>query len=285
MRYTDCMAELAAALIPELANFPTESPLPSRLVPVVNALHARGSDVVTLADLAFHNTGEAPAHTARTLRRCGLLGPLRSRGAWCVNFVMSPPHLESFVELRARLMTRPETPVVVAGKSVAQVHHWLRRGTAPTIGCPPNYKLPRSLSEYRVCRWEPRLPIDLMWGLPVWKPETLLVFMVARPSQFVWEDIADWLWEACDSLDQELLLGELEGRPRSTWMKAAYLINEGECPELAEVLLEKAPQEDTGPYVLGHREKRRGKFIFPPIWSPRFQLTDYLLPTWWVARW
>ena len=199
--------------------------------------------------------------------------------------IMSPPHLDSFVELRARLTTHPQTPAVIAGKSVAQVRNWLRRGTAPSIGCPASYKLPRCLSDYRICRWEPRVDVDVMWGLPVWKPETLLAFMVARPSRFPWEDIADWLPDACHDLDEELMLGELDGRPRSTWMKAAYLINEGERPDIAEALVENAPQEDTGPYVLGHREQRQGKFIYPPVWSKEFQVMDYLLPTWWVPRW
>ena len=279
------MAESKATLNPDLVNFPTFAPLPSRLVPVVNDLDTRKAAVVTLDDLSRYDTGMSPADTARTLRRCGWLGPLRTRGAWSVTSVWPPPHFDPFVELRARLTTHPETPAVVGGKSVAQVRQWLRRGTAPTIACPPNYKLPRCLTGYRVCRWEPNLPVDDMWGLPVWKPETLLVFMVSRPSQFVWEDIADWLWEACDSLDEELLFGELEDRPRSTWMKAAYLITEGERPELSETLLERAPRDNTGPYLLGHREKRVGKFIYPPMWSKKYQVMDYLLPTYWLPRW
>lgn len=279
------MVEHAEALAPQLAGFGAGLALPSRLAPVVNDLYARGSDVVTVGDLGRYSVDESPARTARTLRRCGWLAPLRSRGAWSVTFVMPPPHFESFVELRARLATHPETPAAIAGKSVAQVRQWLRRGTAATIGCPAGYKVPRCLSDYRVCRWEPRLAVDDMWGLPVWKPETLVVFMAARPSQFVWEDIADWLWELCDSLDEALLVGELERRPRSMWMKAAYLIDEGERPELAEALLAGAPQQPTGPYVLGHREKRAGRLACAPAWSQKFQVTDYLLPAHRAPRW
>ena len=279
------MAEHKPSLAPELVDFPWESTLPARLVSVVNDLHARGREVVTLDDLARRCSGIAPHHAARALRRCGWLEPLRVRGTWMARSIMPFPHLDSFVELRARLTTHPKTPAVIAGKSVAQVRNWLRRGTAPSIGCPASYKLPRCLSDYRICRWEPRVDLDVMWGLPVWKPETLLAFMVARPSRFQWEDIADWLADACYDLDEELMLGELDGRPRSTWMKAAYLINEGERPDIAEALVEQAPQEDTGPYVLGHREQRQGEFIYPPVWSQKFQVTDYLLPTWWLPRW
>lgn len=284
LRYTDSVAEHAEALAPELADFPLGSALPSRLVPVVNDLHARGSEIVTLADLSRYDTEMSPQDAGRALRRAGWLHPLRTRRAWSVNFVMSPAHLGGFRELRARLSTHPDTPVVIAGKSVAQVHDWLRRGTARSIGCPPNYKLPRCLTGYRVCRWEPRIPVDVVWGLPIWKPETLLVFMAARPSQFSWADIADWLWEACDSIDADVLSAELDGRPRSTWVKTGYLLNEGERPDIADLLLESAPSDDTGPYVLGHRERRVGRFIYQPVWSPKFELMDYLLPAWWQPR-
>ena len=278
------MGEATDALIPELSDFPSKSRLPSRLVRVVNDLHARGVEIVTVPDLARYDTGTSPQDTARTLRRSGWLEPLRTRGAWSVSFVMSPTHLGGFRELRARLATHPETPAVIAGKSVAQVKDWLRRGTARSIGCPPNYKVPRCLSDYRVCRWEPRISLDVVWGLPIWKPETMLVFMASQPSQFSWADISEWLWEAYDSVETDLLLAELDGRPRSAWMKTAYLADEGQRPEVADALLDAAPNGDTGPYVLGHREKRVGRFIYPPVWSPKFQVTDYLLPSWWLPR-
>ncbi len=273
------------AVAPGLRDFPWRWPLPPRFVPVVNDLHTRGSEVVTVADLAQYDTGASPEDTARALRRGGWLEPLRTRGAWSVSFVTSPTHLGGFRELRARLSTHPSTPAVIAGKSVAQVHDWLRRGTAHSIGCPNNYKVPRCLSGYRLCRWEPRIAVDVTWGLPMWKPETMLVFMASQPSQFSWADIAEWLWEACDSIDADLVVAELDGRPRSAWMKTAYLINEGQRADVADAILGAAPNEDTGPYVLGHREKRIGRFIYPPVWSPRFQVKDYLLPSWWLPRW
>jgi len=54
------MAEHAEALAPDLADFPLGSALPPRLVPVVNDLHARGSEVVTLADLSRYDTEMSP---------------------------------------------------------------------------------------------------------------------------------------------------------------------------------------------------------------------------------
>ena len=279
------MAERVEALAPGLRDFPWGSAAPPRMVGVLNDLHARQAEIVTVDDLASHDTGLAAEETARLLRRNGWIHPLRTRGAWSVNFVWSPTHFGRFRELRARLRTHPDTPAAIAGKSVAQIHGWLRRGAAPTIGCPPRHKLPRCLNDYRVCRWEPRIPLDVLEGLPVWKPETLLVFMASQPSQFQWDDISEWLWEACDRIDKDLLRSELNGRPRSAWAKTAYLIDAGHRPDTADDLMNAAPAEDTGPYVLGHREKHSGRFAYPPAWSSKFNVTDYLLPAWWVPKW
>lgn len=274
----------SAVLAPELAAFPGACRPTERLIPVLNDLHARQAEVVTTADLGSYNLDRPSAAVARALRRGGWLAPLRTRHAWSVNFVMSPGHVGGFRDLRARLASHPDTPAAIGGKSVAQAHDWLRRGTARSIGFPPRRKVPRCLDGYRVCRWEPRLPLDTVFGLPAWKPETLLAFMASRPSQFSWADIADWLWEACDAMDPYLLASELDGRPRSAWFKTAYLAHHGNRPDLADHLLAAAPGGDTGPYVLGEREKRVGRFIYPPVWSAEFQLMDYLLPAWWTSN-
>ena len=71
-------------------------------------------------------------------------------------------------------------------------------------------------------------------GLPMWKPETLLCYMAARPSRICWEDIKEWLWAVCEYLDLDLLVAELEGRPRAVWMKTGYLADVGERPDPAK---------------------------------------------------
>ena len=72
-----------------------------------------------------------------------------------------------------------------------------------------------------MCRWEPRISLDVHWGFAGVEARDAPGVHGVAPSRFPWEDIAGWLWEACDSLDEELLLRELESRPRPTWMKAA----------------------------------------------------------------
>ena len=136
-----------------------------------------------------------------------------------------------------------------------------------------------------MCRWQPQIPLDKIRGLPVWKPETLLVFMGARPSSFPWSDIAEWLWEACELLNENLLLAELENRPRAVWMKTAYIIDAGERPDLADTLLKLAPTNAKGPYLLADRTYRHGGLPKTPTWSAKYQIVDYIFPKWWIDKW
>ena len=104
------------------------------------------------------------------------------------------------------------------------------------------------------CAGEPRIPLDTIHGLPVWKPETLLAYMGARPARFPWTDIAEWLWEPCENVDTHLLAAELEGRPPAAWARTAYLLERGERPDAAADLAASGPC---------HRRRT------PLFWSPR----------------
>ena len=150
---------------------------------------------------------------------------------------------------------------------------------------PPRVKVPRCLSDYTVRRWAPQIPLDRIDGLPVWKPETLVVYMGARPVSFSWEDIAEWLWEACESLDGDLLLEELEGRPRAVWMKTAYVIEAGERPDISDVLLNRAPANAKGPYEFGKPRHPQGPLRRDPVWSAKYEVIDHVFPYRWMEKW
>ncbi|WP_428117795.1 type IV toxin-antitoxin system AbiEi family antitoxin [Candidatus Poriferisodalis sp.] len=274
----------AVELHPDLIDFPGAFAPPVDLISVVNDLHTRHSEIVGLDQLSARAQGRPAEDVARTLRRKGWLSPLRTRGVWSFTPTLSPLHMGEFRELRAWLLTHQESGVCIAGKSAAQVHGWLRRPTAPTIGAPSEMRLPRSLDEYRVCRWDPNLSLDEVHGLPAWQPETLLVFMAARPAQFSWDGISDWLWELASSVDTEMLVTELYGRKRSVWMKTAHLVNESDSPELAAEIAAQAPATGHGPYQFGQRRAMDERFGLPPRWVPEFEVMDYVLPTWWTAR-
>ena len=270
---------------PELADWPKTRPVTDVFVPVLNALRERDQVVVTLGDLAELLPGHVAQHTARTLRRAGWLYPMRTRGAWGFVASWAPWHLGEFMELYARLRVRPDTPACIGGKSVAQVRNWLWRPTCGAIGLPPGVKVPQCLDAFSVHWWAPQIGLDEIHGLPMWKPETLVAYMAARPSRISWEDIAEWLWAACEGLELGLLLAELEGRPRAVWMKTAYLVDVGERPELGEALAAAAPDNAHGPYLLGWRERQWGRRgVWKPVWVPKYEVMDHLLPRRWYPK-
>ena len=278
------MGTATVEMRPEIRNWPATRPVEDVFVPLLNDFCDRDVAVVTLDDLAERVPALAPQETARVLRRAGWLYPMRTRGAWGFVAGWPPWGVGEFMELHARLRVQPDTPACIAGKSVAQVHNWLRRPTGATIGMPPTVKVPRCLDRYYVGRWLPQIDLDEVHGLPVWKPETLLVFMGSRPSRFPWEDIAEWLWEACENLDMRLLLAELAGRPRGAWMKTAYLVDVGERPDLGEDLAAAAPDNARGPYLLGYRERQWSHPVWKPVWVPKYEVMDYLLPCRWYPK-
>ena len=235
------MGTASEELIGDLKEMPTTTPPPADLVEVVNSLARSNAEVVTLDDLAAFDTGRDPLQVVRALRGRGWLHSIPVNGAWQVFTGFPSPHMAGFTTLRARLRSVPGTPACIGERSCAQVRNWLRRPTVNAIGYWGKGKPPRCLAEYRVARWQPRIPLDTIHGLPVWKPETLLAFMGARPARFPWTDIAEWLWEPCEMADTQLLAEELQGRPPAVWARTAYLLERGECPDTAAELAALGP--------------------------------------------
>ena len=276
------MSISVAELDTDLSGFAGMSPPPADLAPVVEALCERNVQVVTLDDLAAYDTGREPRQVARALRERGWLFPLPVQGAWGVSTAVSPSCSDGFMVLRARLRVQPSTPVCVGGRSVAQIRGWLRRPTAPTISYFGSHRPPVCLAQYRVERWRNQIPLDVIHGLPVWKPETLLAHMSTQPGRFPWSDIAEWLWELCDVASHDLLAAELEGHPTAAWARAAYLLHRGERTDTAEKLLEHVDVREGGPHYFGRRIARLDdRFHWIPIWSSRFNVVDYLLERNW----
>lgn len=216
---------------------------------------------------------------ARLLRERGWLLPLRTSGTW----EFAPGARagaygagDPFIELRARLATRPG-PLAVAAESAAWLQGLAGRTPHPhVLGLPPGDRLPRALDDFRAVAWVPATDTDDIDGLPVWSVSTLLAFMASRVDHFHdWPNVSEWLSEAAERASVDALRRELEGWPRSCWARAAYLLFRGRAAGAME-LMSTAP-EGRGPFHLGPRDQ-------PSLYERRFEVVDHILSWSWSIK-
>jgi hypothetical protein len=201
--------------------------------------------------------------SVRRLRDRGWLLDLKTRGVWefapasrAGAFAAGDP----LIELRAVLRRNVGAPFSVAADSAAYLLGYAsRRPVREVIGAPPSVRVPPALRGYRLAHWLPRTPSVVRDALPVWGAATLLAFMATRPALYGdWPNVGDWLHSAALAAGVDELRGELAGRPRSAWARAAYLVARGGREDVARALLAAAPQ-GRGPYYLGDRS-RSGRY-------------------------
>jgi hypothetical protein len=258
--------------------------VPRSIAPVLEALELDQPTLVTLSLLEdlINETGSqvSAAHAARLLRERGWLLPLRTSGIW----EFAPGARagawgggDPFVELRARLATRP-IDTAVAAESAAWLLGFSTRAPEPhVIALPPGANLPKSLDEFRVVRWAAADQLVDSNGLPLWSPSTLLAFMGARPEKYRdWPNVSEWLAQCVAGVSLQALRDELADRPRSGWVRTSYLLFRGGRGESADELMSMAPA-GSGPFHLGPR-KMRSKY------SARFETIDHVFPTWWSIK-
>ncbi len=121
--------------------------VPRSIAPVLEALELEQPTLVTLGLLEelVEGTDSSATHAARMLRERGWLLPLRTPGVW----EFAPGARagawgggDPFIELRARLTTRP-VEVAVAAESAAWLQGLSTRAPDPhVIGAPPDLNIP-----------------------------------------------------------------------------------------------------------------------------------------------
>jgi hypothetical protein len=108
-------------------------------------------------------------------------------------------------------------------------------------------------------------------ALPVWRIETLLVFIAAHPAGYRgWPTIGEWLDEAVRKVDKALILEELAGRTSPTWARIGYILEMAGGFEVANRIHEHPRSKRPGPFYLGSR-KAAGTF------NKRWNVRDSLL--------
>ena len=266
----------ADAATMDILEWPHTQRPPDALVPVVLGILENSPRIVTLAGLDAYATGIPPQRVARILRERGWLAPMRTRGSWRPRTTWYTGTTAGFDELLARLQTHPATPAVIAGRSSMEVREWLKRPTELTIGLPPDTLVPRCLQGYKMLRWSPRAPLDIIEDIPVWSPATLLAYMSAWPAKFGFGDASEWLDTVCEAVCWDSLMAELDERPRSVWMKAAFIAWRGGQHRLSSDLLTHAPTGAKGPYKFGVPTRRWGAKTYPD-----FDIVDYVFQRHW----
>lgn len=245
------------------------------LAPLLEVLELDQPQVVTTADLAAIAADVAldwaPRDIARRLVEGGWLLPLITRGAWefapaarAGAFGAGDP----FIELRATLRKRPDSPFVVAAESAAYLLGLSSRRPDPeVIGAPVGARTTPALEGFRVVRWQPVAPPVAKDGLPTWAVETLVAFLSSKPARYKdWPNVPEWIRSAFQGLDVDMLKRELSGEARSSWMRAAYLAQRVGADEASQQLFDGAP-EGSGPYRLVAREE-------PGTYYSRFDIVD-----------
>ncbi|MEX2624360.1 MAG: type IV toxin-antitoxin system AbiEi family antitoxin [Acidimicrobiia bacterium] len=240
----------------------TSRSAPASVANVLSELELQQPQIVTkgqLADFARRAGVTLPVSAvAERLQRHGWLLPLRTRETWEFAPGSRAGPIGSgdpLIEVRATLARRPDFPVMVAYESAAWVHRLTSRSPGKhVISIPGSESVPHALRGFRVTRVQSSLDPDQMRGLPVWPVESVLVLIGARPNAFRdWPNMREWLNTAVSRVDEQLLLAELQARPRATWMRTGYLIETGEAVSLADKIRDSAPP-GTGPFYLGPRD-------------------------------
>ncbi|MEM9203140.1 MAG: type IV toxin-antitoxin system AbiEi family antitoxin [Actinomycetota bacterium] len=258
--------------------------VPRSVAPVLEALELDQPTIVTLEMLeklvAETELPTTAGHSARLLRERGWLLPLRTSGVW----EFAPGARagawgagDPFIELRARLATRP-IEIAIAAESAAWLHGLSTRAPAPhVLALPSGAKLPRSLDEFRVVRWTADDDLAEVDGLPLWSVSTILAFMGARPDKYRdWPNVSEWLRDATKRASVTAVRSELAHQPRSAWARTSYLLHRGGQDEMADELFSGAPS-GRGPFHLGPRDKTSK-------YSSRFEVIDHVFPTWWSIK-
>lgn len=238
-------------------------------------------EVVTMADLSElverTGIGTEPRLVAARLRERGWLLPTGTRGVWeFAPAAHAGPigHGDLYLPLRTALAARPALDAAVCLVSAMRAHGLAER--APDrleVSVPSGTSVPEGLRRRaRVIMFEAQLPPQVLRGVPVHVPATILAHVAARPTDVRgWGTFADALADLVASTEPADIDRELVDRPRSVRVRLAYLL-QGVAPDLADRFLPPDQGGRSAPKVwFGPRAPLKRH-------STRFSVADTLLP-------
>ncbi len=208
------------------------------LAKVVEELELEQPVVVTLNDLAdiLERRGirTGPVEVARRLRDRGWLLETAQRGVYeFAPGAHAGPygHGDPFVDLRAHLANEQQSAATTRAAVCLHSAVWLRgfSDRAPNkheLAVPPAVRVPKALSNaYRVVRFEAELEPEVVEGLPVQRPASLLVHLASRPTDVrSWTVFVEALPDLVTGTSAEEMAKEVRSRSGSTRARLGYLL-------------------------------------------------------------
>jgi len=220
--------------------------IPPSLAALVEHLELERKPTVTLEEISriaeeqgLKTPGRIIAHR---LARLGWLLPTLVRGAW--EFAPAEragaiPDADPLLPLNALLSaSRKDLPAALALGSALWIQDLADRSPdRHEIALPYGIPIPPSLRrEYRVLRHTAHLDPAHIGDLPVHRPATILVHLAARPTDVrSWSSVLDCLVARPQHSRHDEIATELRGRPKSVYVRLAYLTS-GVEPELSSRL-------------------------------------------------
>jgi hypothetical protein len=208
--------------------------IPPALAGIVAMLELERPLTVTPArmqELIARAGATTPARVAiQRLAERGWLLPTGVRGVWeFAPAERAGPITEggALLTVRAVLDANPDQQIALALGSALWLHDLGDRAPEiPEVAIPRGVRATSTLAtRCRVVHHDVRLPPQIVQGVPVHRPATVLVHLAHRPSDVrSWVGILERLRDLARIADPAEVATELKGRPHSTQVRLAYLL-------------------------------------------------------------
>lgn len=218
--------------------------IPTHLAPILEKLELEKPSLVSMQQLekivkAAGIKTEVRVVASR-LRERGWLLATPQAGIWefAPAELAGPfPSLDPFMPLQAYLLKRPAAKCAITLQTAAWARGFADR-VPPVIevAFSQNSTFPKSPAQMCLSKFTPKILPEIIKGVPVLTPESIIVQMSLKPSSVrSWESAFEWLPELAYEADAERIVRELLGRSLAVAQRCGYLL-QGMRPDLSRII-------------------------------------------------
>lgn len=247
--------------------------IPPALAPVVEELELTGADLVTASQLdeivRAAEIGTKTYTVAARLRERGWLLPTGQRGVWeFAPGAVAGPHSKGGHTLLLRsALARAEIACGLTFQAAAWANGLADRAPARVEVAAATARDARRLPDgLDVSVFTPKLGYVTAKGVPVLRPDSILVHMATSPSRVrSWASATEWLPDVAAEASETGITDELRERPATVAARIGYLL-QGLRPDIAGQVTGPSTKTWFGPRATVIRH------------DSRWQIADTLLP-------